>query len=387
MNSLKLILSNKKFFAPCWVFASINILTGTWVLYLPHIKSKLLLNDADIGTALFCFGLGILMSMPVIPFLSKIIGIGRSTQISIILFAFMFLCPLYMPTYNTLLVSLFLVGFFSGLTDIAMNALVSTIEKDNDVHIMSAAHGFFSLGGFIGASIGILIMRLVYIPAHHMIIMVILIIMTNLYLAGDYNKVIEQTTKKGDGPHSTFFRIKPLVGIAIVAFIIMSNEGAVEHWSTLYLYDVISVDENISGLGFMIFSFCMMIGRFFGDGVSQKFGSIKIIIVGLLIAIIAYLCIISAQLVLAILGFGLLGIGLSVIIPELFRIAGNSDKVSASVGISFVSGIGFIGFLIGPFIIGYISEMFDLVFSYIMLCASIGVAIILSLLFKNLSSN
>ncbi|MDF1699500.1 MAG: hypothetical protein P1U56_26845 [Saprospiraceae bacterium] len=71
MNSLKLILSNPKYFAPAWVFASLNILTGTWVLYLPFIKNKFALNDAQIGVALFCTAIGLLASIPFIPTVSK----------------------------------------------------------------------------------------------------------------------------------------------------------------------------------------------------------------------------------------------------------------------------------------------------------------------------
>jgi MFS family permease len=379
MNSLKLILSDLKYFAPCSVFASINILTGTWVLYLPFIKSKLTLNDAEIGTALFCFGLGILVSMPMVPLMSKKFGIGSSTKWGIIFFAIAFIFPLSMPSYCTLLLSLIFVGFFSGFTDISMNALVSTIEQEDNIHFMSAAHGFFSLGGFIGASLGILIMRFIETPLHHMLLMIGFIIISNVFLARYYIEIKERYLVK-EKSASTLFNIKSLAGIAVVAFIIMSNEGAVEHWSTLFLHEIIGVAQNNAGLGFLLFSFCMMIGRFFGDGISEKFGSTKITLVGLLIALAAYLCIISTQLILSIFGFGLLGMGLSVIIPELFRMAGNSDKVSASVGISFVSGVGFTGFLLGPFLIGYISEVRGLVYSYMMLGVSIGVALLLSFL-------
>ncbi len=81
MKSLQLILSNLKYFAPSWVFSSINILIGTWVLYLPHIKIKFELNDSQIGLALFFTACGLLSSIPFVAYVNKKIGTGNSTKI------------------------------------------------------------------------------------------------------------------------------------------------------------------------------------------------------------------------------------------------------------------------------------------------------------------
>ena len=129
MNSLKLILTNIKYFSAVWVFSSLNFIVGTWVLYIPYVKSKLTLDDSQIGFALFCVAAGILTFLPLVPYLSKKIRLGRLTFFAIVLFALAFIFPVLMPNYVFLCVSLFIVGVFSGITDIAMNALVSEIEK------------------------------------------------------------------------------------------------------------------------------------------------------------------------------------------------------------------------------------------------------------------
>lgn len=260
MESLKLILSDKNYFAPAWVFASLNIMTGTWVLYLPLIKSKFALNDSEIGVALFSIAVGLLISIPFIPFINRKIGVGRSTKWGIMLYGLAFNLPLLVPTYFTLCFCLLLVGLFSGFTDISMNALISTIEKNNDKHIMSASHGFFSMGGFLGASIGSLFMAIFSNPVCHMFIVSVLIICTNLYLSKYYVSIKEQKIEKIED-EGKFKNIRPLLGLAIVAFIIMFNEGAVEHWSNLFLFDIVEVSENKAGLGFIAFSLCMTLGR------------------------------------------------------------------------------------------------------------------------------
>ena len=162
MKSLRLILSNLIYFAPSWVFSSINILIGTWILYIPFIKLKFALNDGEVGFALFFTALGLLITIPFIPKINKRIGVGTSTKIGIFLLAIAFNFPLLAPNYILLCASLMVVGVFSAFTDVSLNALTSNIEKREQQNFMSAAHGFFSLGGFVGAGIGSLFISQFY---------------------------------------------------------------------------------------------------------------------------------------------------------------------------------------------------------------------------------
>lgn len=367
MHSLKIILSKYSYFSVAWVFASINFIMGTWVLYIPYVKEKLGLDDAQIGFALFCFALGILVFLPLIPYLSKKVGLGYYTLIALVLFACSFLFPLLANTYLLLCLSLFISGVFVGSTDVAMNALVSEIEKRDNQNFMSAAHGFFSLGGAIGAFLGTFLLSYFTAPVYHMLCVVLFVIITNILLAKHYYKTTEKTVSKKENTYH-FNALKPLFIIAFIAFVIMSSEGAIEHWSALYLKEQVGVTlEKNLGLGFIAFSIMMTIGRFFGDRISEKIGSLKIIFYGCLISSIGYLCILTNLFYSTIVGFGVVGLGLSVIIPELFRIAGKTTGVKSSVGISFVSGVGFVGFLLGPVILGYISYNSSLKVSFLFL--------------------
>lgn len=381
LESLKLILSNRTYFAPAWVFASLNILTGTWVLYLPHVKTSFGLDDSEIGLALFALALGLLISIPFIPFINRKIGVGRSTIWGVLLYALAFNLPLLSPDYVGLCAALLLVGICSGFTDISMNALVSTIEKENDTHVMSAAHGFFSLGGFIGASIGSLFMSMFPDPSWHMFAISMLIVLSNLYLSRYYFRIKEEEIPEAK-QENKFGYIRPLLGLSIVAFVIMFSEGAVEHWSNLFLFDIVKAPENQAGLGFIAFSLCMTVGRFLGDGISKNIGSIKIIAGGCLIAFFGYLCVGSSLLISSVVGFGIVGLGLSVVIPEIYRLAGQTKGVQASVGISIVSGIGYAGFLGGPVVLGLISDWTSLVWSFAFL--SLLVLLALGLTVMNL---
>lgn len=379
MNSLKLILKNIKYFAVVWVFSSLNFIVGTWVLYIPTVKRNLNLNDSEIGLALFCLALGILCFIPLIPYIIKRNGLGKVTFFAIALFAIAFIFPLLMPTYISLCISLFIVGVFTGITDITMNALVSKIEQTDTINIMSAAHGFFSLGGVLGATIGSVLMPIFNVPVYHMLAISTFIILLNLTLSKYYFNILEEEQPKEKNKFN-FKIIKPLIAISFIAFVIMSSEGAIEHWSSLYFIEIVKVTEqNLAGLGFIVFSTTMTIGRFFGDGISAKIGSAKIILLGCILALIGYGCIMVGQFEISVLGFGIVGLGLSVIIPELFRMAGKTKGVKASVGISIVSGIGFAGFLLGPVVLGLISNSFNLKMSFFTLFILTCVALLVNM--------
>ena len=381
MHSLQIILSKFKYFSVAWIFASLNFIIGTWVLYIPHVKEKLQLNDSEIGVALFCFALGILLFLPLVPFVTKKIGLGRYSLIGIILFASSFIFPLLAPTYILLCISLFVAGIFVGSTDVAINALVSCIEKEDAQNFMSAAHGFFSLGGAIGATLGTFLLAVFTKPAYHMLFIVLFVIITNITLAKNYYKIVEETVSKEKKEYN-FNALKPLFIIAFIAFVIMSSEGAIEHWSGLYLKEVVGISQkSYIGYGFVFFSVMMTVGRFFADKISAKIGSLKIIFFGSIIASVGYACILVGVFKITLLGFGIVGLGLSVIIPELFRVAGKTPGVKASIGISFVSGIGFIGFLLGPVLLGYISHSFSLKSSFLFLL-SLTILVSLALLIR-----
>ena len=376
MKSLQLILSNLKYFAAAWVFSSVNILTGTWILYLPHIKMKFDLNDSQIGLALFFTACGLLISIPFVPYVNKKKGTGRSTKFGILLLALCFNLPLLANNYNLLCASLLLTGIFSGFTGTSMNALVSIIEKKDKQNFMSAAHGFFSLGGFIGAGIGSFLITMFSNPSEHMLLMSSFIVLSTLILSNQYKNIQEPKREKHLESTNIFKHVKPVLGLAVIAFIIMFNEGAVEHWSNLFLFDIVNVPENKAGFGFVVFSLTMTLGRFLGDGISTRIGAVRSISYGCVIAIIAYALILMSNFYISVLGFGVLGLGISVIIPEIFRLAGNAKNINTSVAISVVSGIGFMGFLIGPVLLGFISNFSNLIMSYIFLLILIVVALL-----------
>lgn len=383
MQSLFLILRNPRYFAPAWIFASVNIIVSTWVLYVPRVKIKLGLDDGQLGVALFSFSLGMLTVIPLSSFLLKRFGLGRLTLCTIVGFALAMTLPVLATSYSALIVTLFGCGMLVSLNDIGMNALVSEIELRDGAHFMSAAHGFFSLGGVLGAGIGSLLLPFIQAPVYHFLGVAAVIGISNLILSRYYWREKSRASARDEGGSFQFSHVRPLLGLTVLAIIVMGSEGAIEHWSKLYLLDVVNLDSDVlAGYGFVLFSAAMTFGRFLGDGVSDRFGSLTIVIGGSLLGAVGYGLVLTAVLWLTLLGFTLVGLGFSVIIPELFRLAGRAPGISSAEGISVVAGLGYFGFLASPALLGFLSDLGTLRLSFTFLLAVVLSAALLAFYLK-----
>ncbi|MBT8303657.1 MAG: MFS transporter [Bacteroidia bacterium] len=370
MKSLWLILNRSRYFAPALVFATINVLYGTWAIYIPSIKDKLNIDEAELGIAIFCMALGTLTMLLLAPLLINKFGVGKATAYGIFIFLLTFILPFSSTNLGLLCLGMYFVGATSGFTDIAMNTLVTELEREDGVSIMSANHGFFSIGGFFGAGIGGFFLEKVSYPLNHLFIVIIIMLILNLIFVKFYFNVRAEEQEKMAFSPKNFL---PLLGISLIGFFVMASEGAIVDWSALYLENVSMASISMLGLGYTAFSITMAIGRFLGDEISSRYGSKQLIVVGSLLASFGFGLVLLVTPVLAIIGFGLVGLGLSVIVPELFRMGGNTPGIESSQGISVIAGSGFIGFLLGPVILGFLANLSSLKLSFIaLLCFTIG---------------
>ena len=372
MKSLQLILSNPRYFGPAWVFASLNILFGTWAIYIPTVKETLNIDKSQLGIAIFFMSLGVFSVFPVASKLINWIGVGRATWIGVILICATAILPLVAPGYVTLMASLYLFGATQGFTDISMNTLVTEIEKEDGKNFMSAAHGFFSLGGVL-AGLGSFAIGAIANPALHMLLAILVVFVVNLFF---FKKYVNLKAAHIEKEPFSLKLLRPFMVLGIISFIVMGSEGAIVDWSGLFLKEISMAPEMLIGSGFLAFSSTMTLGRFLGDSISARIGSVKIVILGTFVALLGYAAVMTTFTYLAITGFALIGLGFSVIIPELFRIGGNIKGIASSQGVAFIAGTGYAGFLMAPPVLGFLAERASLNLSFAVLTiASIVVLI------------
>jgi fucose permease len=375
MNSLRLILSNKRYFAPAYAFLCLNLVYGTWAIYIPQIKQHLGIDKAELGIAIFAMALGSFVSLTLAPTINDRIGCGKATAWGLLLLSIFGAGPFLAGSYATLCIALFLVGAAQGFLDVSMNATVSQIEKDDKVTLMAAMHGFFSLGGVV-AGLGTFLIPIFDSALLHILLIILLIITVNLKLVQQYAGVCSTlNTEKSKGSNY----LRPLLLLGVISFVVMGSEGAIVDWSGLYLSEVVGTAEFLVGAGFLSFSITMTLGRFFGDALSEKIGSEGVLFLGSVIAVLGYLGVLWGTTLSSILGFSAIGAGLSVMVPELFRMAGRATAISSNKAIALVAGFGYSGFLIGPVILGISAEAFGLVSSYYGLTAAIIIVSIVTI--------
>ncbi|MGB3150010.1 MAG: MFS transporter [Maribacter sp.] len=368
MKSLKLILTNSRYFGPSWVFASLNILFGTWAIYIPTVKEALSIDKSQLGIAIFFLSLGVFSIFPFASAIINKIGVGKATWNGVLLSCVAAMLPLMAPSYYSLMGALFLFGASNGFTDIAMNTLVTELEKKDSAKFMSASHGFFSLGGVL-AGLGSFLIGPLDNPVLHMGIAVALVFFVNLIFHKKYVREVAGLIEKEPFNLSLF---KPILLLGLISFMAMGSEGAIVDWSGLYLMEVSVAPEALWGTGFLGFQITMTLGRFLGDGISAKMGSVKMVALGASLAMAGYVLVLTTNTYLAIAGFALSGLGFSVMVPEIFRIGGNVKGVESSQGIAFIAGTGYAGFLCAPPILGFLAESFSLKSSFlVLLCCAL----------------
>lgn len=374
MKALFLILSKPKYLAPSLVFASLNFVFGTWAIYIPTVQQHLGIDKAALGIAIFYLALGTFFALPFASWIIRFFGVGKSTGIGVLLIAITALFPLLANEYYLLLLGLFLLGAAQGFTDIAMNGLVSHIEKQDSKNLMTATHGFFSLGGVL-AGLGSFLIPFFKHPAMHMAVVVFIVGVVNLIYFKHYKHIKTAATKRSP---VSFSDLKPLLLLGGISFVVMGSEGAIVDWSGLYLKEIASAPVYFIGGGFLLFSACMTFARFFGDGLSTRIGSLKIIKLGALVALVGYLLVLSASLYLVLLGFALTGLGFSVIVPEVFRLGGQSRTITPEKAITIVAGFGYSGFLLTPVLLGFFAKHYGLKISFFGLAVAISLVLLFS---------
>ena len=334
---------------------------ATWATRIPDFKYLLALSDAELGTVLMGLPLGSLVSLPLAGWLiSKF-----NSRIICILAVFLYILVIPIIGFSRSSYSLFACLFFFGIAgdilNIAMNTQVVALEAKMNKIIMSSFHAIFSIGLMLGSLIGGFLSKQGYeFQAHFYMIAGFNVISIPIF----YPNLIKNETKDLDQQKtkSSFWNLGPYLTIlALIAFCGMLCEGAMADWITLYFKESILSTYYPATIGFSSFALAMVIGRFIGDFISQKFG-VKMVLTsnGLLVSLGMLLTIFMPQVEMKIIGCFLTGIGISTIVPLIYSQAGNQKTIEPAIAIAGVSTIAYIGFLIGPVVIGYLADYFEL---------------------------
>ncbi|MFV8985510.1 MFS transporter [Serratia fonticola] len=333
---------------------------ATWAPLVPFAKTRINIDDGSLGLLLLCIGVGSIMAMPLTGLLTGKFGCRR-----VILLAGIALCidlPLLVLMDSTLgmALALLLFGAAIGMIDVAMNIQAVVVERASNRAMMSGFHGFFSVGGIAGAGGVSALLWLGLGPLQATLIAVVAILA--LLLIASKNLLRESGGDK-EGPMFVLPR-GWVMFIGLLCFIMFLAEGSMLDWSALYLTTMRGMDHNQAGLGYALFSIAMTIGRLNGDRVVNAMGRYQVLLLGSLCAAIGLALAITIDSAIAsLIGFMLVGIGASNVVPILFSAAGNQRVMPANLAIASVTTVGYAGILAGPAVIGLIAQVSSLTFA------------------------
>ena len=335
---------------------------ASWASRIPDIKHHLDLSDAALGSILFALPLGQLCTMPFSAMLVTKYGSKKLLTIT---------APLYVVALTNLGLAaapwqlaffLFLFGVIGNMANLAVNTQGVDTEKLYGRPINTSFHGAWSIAGFAGALVGLLMINLQVKPYLHFLF-IMLLGCTNVFIN---HKYLVRSNQEGVTKRPFF--IKPrgeLLQLGIIAFCSMATEGAMFDWSGVYFKDVVVAPQSLVVLGYASFMVMMAAGRFIGDAVISRIGRKRTMqFSGIIISSGLALSVVFPYIVIATIGFMMVGLGVSTNIPSVYSVAGRNEKVPPGIALALVASVSYLGFLMGPPLIGYISALSSLRYSY-----------------------
>lgn len=333
-------------------------LFGNWVSRIPAVQERIGMSEGLLGLALLGLALGALFSMPLTGWLVSRVGSRGVTAVAV--FGFALALPLVaLPgSFGALVAALLLLGATHGALDVSMNSQGAEIEKLYDRPIMNSFHAMFSFGGLIGAGGGGVLAALgVGVGAHFVGVAVVFGLVA--VIASRY--LLHSEPAAGRGEPAFVRPNRALVWLGVMAFCVLVGEGAMADWSAVYLSGNLGTGPGLAAAGYAAFSLMMAIGRLTGDRLNELFGAVALVRSGGLLAAAGLsLTLLTGSSALALVGFGLVGAGFSIVFPIVLSTAAGAPGMAPGAAIAAMSSTGYFGFLIGPPLIGFVAELITL---------------------------
>ncbi|MDQ0122126.1 MFS family permease [Pseudomonas lini] len=348
-----------------------GFLMASWAPLVAYAKSRLELNEATLGLLLLCVGIGSLICMPLAGPLAQRVGLRKLIISSSLVFCATLPGLAIASDLMVMAALLLLFGASLGLLDISINFQAAAVERAAGMPLMSGFHGFFSIGTFVGASSGT---ALLSTGASPLFVTLIAAALGSLLILVTHPRLIPSMP---DSSSNFFARPRGTVSLlAALTFICLLVEGAMLDWGAILLGTLQHVPSASGAIGYSLFTLTMSIGRLSGDWASAKFGDKNLLQSGAAIGVAGFALILTQDLNGALLGYMLIGIGVANIVPILFRAALNQHDVPSAQALSAVATVGYLGVLMGPAAIGFVSHATSIKVAFTGLAALLGIVLL-----------
>ncbi|MBJ8435119.1 MFS transporter [Acinetobacter pittii] len=342
-------------------FFSLGFATAAWAPLIPFAQQRLNLNHADFGLLLLCMGIGSMIAMPATGALVKRWGCRPLIALALMLLMVLLPSLTMWSSIVTMAVALFIFGSAAGCLGVAINLQAVVVEKHSVRALMSSFHGMCSLGGLTGAMLVTALLAVGLSP----LMSTLSVVMILLVIGGVAIPSCLTSFEQDEKPHEDttqapkkFYRPDGIILlIGMMCFVAFLSEGAAMDWGGIYLTSKYQLNPAFAGLAYTFFALSMTTGRFAGHILLKQWGEKNIVTYSAIGAAIGMAVIVTAPVwQVVVLGYALLGLGCSNIVPVMFSRVGRQNNMPKAAALSLVSTIAYTGSLSGPALIGLIGE-------------------------------
>ncbi|PPS71526.1 MFS transporter [Streptomyces sp. 46] len=356
-------------------FVLYGTLLGTWVVNIPAIEERVGISHAALGGLLVVLGLGAFLGMQVAGPLTDRLGTRVVVPAGGVLCGATLFLPGLAHDPWTLAGALLVFGLCNGCLDVSMNAHAVHVEKAYGRPVMSGFHATFSVGGVLAALAGAGAASAGWHPAAGMAAMGAVGVVTALASARALLPAAPAVEGPGPAEETGTSPAAERGGttgrvwlLALLALMVMLCEGAANDWSALHMRDVLGASAGTAAFAYGTFAAAMTVGRLLADRLAARFGSPAILRHGAVMAAVGITLVVLGPWLWAVFtGWALFGLGLSGTVPQLFSAAGHADPAAAGANVSRVAGLGYVGMLAGPAVIGWLTHVVALNHTFVLL--------------------
>lgn len=340
---------------------------GSWAPHIPVVKDRLQLSPSVLGWALLASACGAVLTMPFSGALIHRFGSRVTSVTGGLILSFILPLLVIAPSLPVLVSLLFCLGVFNGQMDVSMNAHSVLIQDRYDRPILSAVHGWWSIGGLCGGIGTAMALRFGVPPVVHMTITGG-VLLTVLLASVRYLLPVSADANT-EGAHFEIPR-GPILLLGVLTFFAFLTEGALWDWAAVYMRDVLKTEYAQSAYGFGAFSLGVVAARFYGDHAIKLVGHTRVVAIGSFVSALGILLAISVHVpFVALLGFAIAGAGMANIIPIFFKSAGANPNLPTRTAMAMITTCGYTGLLAGPAVIGFVAEHIGLSSAFILMAA------------------
>lgn len=366
------------------VFGINGLVFATWAARIPAVTETLNITSGQMGTLLLCTAVGSLLALPTAGLVVGRIGTANTVRFGGVLAAAAgvgIALSLSLESIPGTAIALFFFGIAIGLWDVSQNIEGADVEHKLRRTIMPQFHAAFSGGAFVGALIGAGLSNLgVDLPLHLLVIAGVVVLVTMIaprhFLPHVPAATPEGEAKQAKGPSAWRDSRTLLIGVVVLGATL--TEGAGNDWIAKASVDGLGTSESTGALMFALFVLAMTAMRFLGGRVIDKYGRVAVLRASMAAAAAGLgLFVLAGNVWVAAVGAALWGVGAALAFPMGMSAAADDPK-HAAARVSVVSTLGYISFLAGPPLLGYLGDLTGIHLALLAIMAPIVLALLLA---------